>query len=269
MVQRRRWRKLAAVFGSGLLAVTVSGCANFWDEVTSRNFQFKNLYSTPEPLVVLQKSADGDERAMALRALREPKANGGTDQDQEAILKILASAATADKLFLCRLAAIESLGRFKDPRAAEYLTNAFYNSGSFPAEMATRIQCQAIAALGDTGSPSAIPLLTRVVNGASGEGSELEKQQVMDVRIAAALALARFHDPRVTDSLIRVLEKDKDVALCDCAFESLEKSIGRQLPPDFHNWDELRHSPDAKLAAQPYLNPGDIGLKLMGWFGQR
>ena len=117
--------------------------------------------------------------------------------------------------------------------------------------------------------PVAIPLLTRVVNGASGEGSELEKQQVMDVRIAAALALAQFHDPRVTDSLIRVLEKDKDVALCDCAFESLEKSIGRQLPPDFHNWDELRHSPDAKLAAQPYLNPGDIGLKLMGWFGQR
>jgi HEAT repeat protein len=247
--------------------MAVCGCASFWDDVTSRKFEFKNLYTKPNPFVVLQSSTEGDERAKALRALREPKANGGTDQDQEAVLKILATAATADKQFLCRLAAIESLGRFKDTRAVEHLTNAFYNSGSFPPEMATRIQCQAIAALGETANPAAIGLLTKVVNGASGEGSELEKQQVMDVRIAAATALGRFHDPRVTESLTRVLQKDKDVALCDCAFESLQSSTGRKLPADFHNWDELRHSPDAQRTT--VVHPGDLGLKLMGWFGQR
>jgi HEAT repeat protein len=261
-------RKLASILGAGLIAATAGGCASFWDDVTSRKFEFKNLYTKPDPFLVLKNSTDGDERAKALRALREPKANGGSDQDQEAVLKILATAATSDKQFLCRLAAIESLGRFRDPRAAEHLTNAFYNSGSFPAEMATRIQCQAVAALGETGNPAAIPLLTKVANGASGEGSELEKQQVMDVRIAAASALARFHDPRATESLIRILEKDKDVALCDCAFESLQKSIGRQLPPNFHDWDGLRRNPNAAQRTAS-IHPGDFGLKLMGWFGQR
>jgi hypothetical protein len=265
--QGRHRRKLASILGAGLVAATAGGCASFWDDVTSRKFEFKNLYTKPNPILVLQTSTDGDERAKALRALHEPKANGGTDQDQEAVLKILATAATSDKQFLCRLAAIESLGRFKDPRAVDHLTNAFYNSGSFPAEMATRIQCQAVTALGETGNPAAIPLLTKVANGASGEGSELEKQQVMDVRIAAATALGQFHDARVTESLIRILEKDKDVALCDCAFEAIQKSTGRQLPPDFHNWDDLRRNPNAQRTVS--IHPGDFGLKLMGWFGQR
>ena len=35
----------------------------------------------PDPLVVLRDSSDGDERAKALRALQEPKPNGGTDAD--------------------------------------------------------------------------------------------------------------------------------------------------------------------------------------------
>jgi hypothetical protein len=249
------------------MGISISGCASFWDEVTSKNFEFKHLYTKPNPFLVLQNSTDGDERAKALRALREPKANDGTDQDQEAVLKILATAATADKQFLCRLAAIESLGKFKDPRAATHLTEAFYNSGSFPAEMATRIQCQAVAAMGETGNPSAIPLLVRVVKGASGEGSELEKQQVMDVRIAAASALGHFHDARVTEALCHILQNDKDVALCDCAFESLQACTGRKLPPDFHNWDELLHAPNVQGAvASGQQGPA---VKLMGWFQGR
>ena len=70
------WRPLArwklslatAVLGCGL-----SGCAGFWDDVTSRDFAFKKMFVRPEPLEVLKDSHDGDERAKALRALRRDR----------------------------------------------------------------------------------------------------------------------------------------------------------------------------------------------------
>jgi hypothetical protein len=250
---------------SASFCTCLGGCAGFWDEVTSRNFEFNHLYSKPNPFLVLQKSTDGDERAAALRALREPKGNAGSDQDQDAVLKILATAATTDKQFLCRLAAIDSLGHFKDPRVAAHLTDAFYNSGNFSAEMATRIQCQAVTALGENGNPASVAFLTKVVKGASAESSELEKQQVMDVRIAAATALGHFHDRQAMETLIQVLQNEKDVALCDCSFESLQSCSGRKLPNDFHNWDELLHPAAAKGTV--VVQQQGPGIKLMG--GQR
>ena len=271
--QRTRRGKLANVVRTMLLAGLLSpslgclGCAGFWDEVTDRNFEFSSLYTKPNPFVVLNESNDGTKRAKALRALHEPSQNGGSPADQETVVKILITAAVSEHTAVARMAAIEALGKFKDPRAATHLTEAFYNSGSFPAEMATRIQCQAVAAMGETGNPSAIPLLVRVVKGASGEGSELEKQQVMDVRIAAASALGHFHDARVTEALCHILQNDKDVALCDCAFESLQACTGRKLPPDFHNWDELLHAPNVQGAvASGQQGPA---VKLMGWFQGR
>ena len=44
---------------------------------------------------------------------------------------------------------------------------------------------QALSALGETGSPEAMELLVRVVREPQAEGSESEKQQALDVRIAA------------------------------------------------------------------------------------
>src|SRR4051812_41835059 len=83
----RRWtRVLRAAPLAGLL---LCGCTGFWDKVTSRDFEFKTLFAKPNPFVVLRDSTDGDQRAEALRALREPKQNGGTDQDQETVVKIL------------------------------------------------------------------------------------------------------------------------------------------------------------------------------------
>ena len=77
------------------------------------------MFTKPNPLLVLRDSSDGDKRAKALRALREPKQYGGGDAEQEAIVSILTTAATTEKQPLCRLAAIQSLGHFKDPRAVK------------------------------------------------------------------------------------------------------------------------------------------------------
>ncbi len=224
--------------GVALLGLSLSGCVGFWDEVTSHDFKLEHFWSKPNPFVVLKESNDGDARAKALRAVHEPKQYGGTDQEQDTVLKILVTAAGSEKQFLCRLAAIDSLGRFKDPRAVPGLIEAFNNSKAFAPEQATRIQCEAAGALGRVGGPDAEKFLLVVVRSPQGAGSDQEKQQVMDVRIAAARALGGFKDRSSAEALVRVLQTDKDVALRDCARESLHACTGKEYPRDFKDWDK-------------------------------
>jgi len=263
----RRW--LAGV-AAALTTASLSGCADFWDKVTSHDFEFKSLWTSDPPLVVLRDSEDGDKRAKAMRALEEPLTHGGTQQDQEFVLQILGTAAVKDRQPLCRLAAISSLGKFKDPRAVQYLKDAFYNASNFPdsavakdntkttpgavpgplsiystagisLDMPNQIECQALVALGQTGNPLALDLLTRVVREPRGVGADEDRQQGMDVRLAAARALGNFHDARAADALVGVFKQEKDVALRDRLYESLEASTGKKLPPDPQKWDELVH----------------------------
>src|SRR5947209_20345652 len=93
--------------------LSVCGCAGFWDEVTSRNFKFKSLFVKTDPVVILRESSDGDERAKAIRRIKEPKENGGTDEQQQVVVDLLLKAATLDRQPYCRLAAVEKLGHFK------------------------------------------------------------------------------------------------------------------------------------------------------------
>jgi HEAT repeats/PBS lyase HEAT-like repeat len=223
------------------LAVLACGCTSFWDDVTSRDFSVKGMFTKPDPLLVLRDSTDGDKRARALAALREPKQVGGTDVEQDAILNILSTAAATEKQPLCRLAAIQSLGQFKDPRAIKGLTEAFYNASAFLPETATVIRCEALNALGETGNPAAVELLVRVVREPPAEGTELEKQQTLDVRIAAARALSKFSHYQATEALVRVMQNETDIALRDRAYESLQAATGKKLPPDAKEWDELLH----------------------------
>ncbi|MBV9122927.1 MAG: HEAT repeat domain-containing protein, partial [Planctomycetes bacterium] len=126
---RGAWARLLA--GVAFTSLGLCGCSDFWETITSHDFEFKALYEKPNPLVVLRDSTDGDKRARALRALKEPLRNGGTEQDQQAVLDILTAAATKEPQPLCRLAAIEALGHFQDPRAVEALKSAFFNAGTF------------------------------------------------------------------------------------------------------------------------------------------
>jgi HEAT repeat protein len=236
------WRCLA---GAAFTGLGLCGCSGFWDEVTSRDFEVHALFVKPNPLVVLKESNDGDARAKALRALREPQQYGGTKEEQEAVVRILTTAAVTERQPLCRLAAIQSLGNFKDPRATQALKDAFYQAGSFPPDIATRIQCQALASLGETGDPGAIDLLVRAVKQPPAEGAEQDKQQTLDVRIAAARALGKFNQPQGTEALVLVLRTEKDVALRDRAHESLQASTGKDLPPDPKAWEDLLHQANA------------------------
>jgi hypothetical protein len=250
---RQAWRTLPLF----LAPLALAGCANFWDEVTSKDFKIQALWSHPDPIVVLRDSNDGDQRAKALRALHEPKQFGGTDQEQEEVLRILTAAAINERQPWCRFAAIQALGRFKDPRAVTALQTAYEKAGMVPAgnvqqvgfalannmppETASTMRCQALVAMGETGNTAAMDLLVRVVRQPPAEGAEVERQQILDERIAAARALGNFNQYEATDALLAVLQKDRDVALRDRACESLQKATGKKLPADAKAWDEYLH----------------------------
>ena len=113
-VEPSRRRGRLSCRGTGLLGLlsfalclSSCGCAGFWDDVTSRDFSLNTFFNKPNPLVVLHDSTDGDQRARALKALREPRQYGGTDLGQNAVVKILVAAASTEKQPLCRLAAIQ------------------------------------------------------------------------------------------------------------------------------------------------------------------
>jgi HEAT repeat protein len=190
-----------------------------------------------DPLVVLRDSTDGDKRARAFRALKEPLANGGSQQEQDVVVKILAKAATSEKS-LCRLAAIGTLRTFRDPRAVEALRDAYYKAGDFAPETAIVLKVQALNALGETGQPAAVETLVRVLREPPVVGSDEERQHKMDERIAAARALGHFRDPQAANALIDVLSKEKDVALRHRANDALQAATGKDLPPDAQKWQE-------------------------------
>jgi hypothetical protein len=248
------------------------GCAGFWDEVTSRDFKLQALFDQPHPMEVLAHSSDGDKRATALRSLREPKQYGGTDAEQDQVVTLLIRAAVSERQALCRLAAIQALGRFKDPRAVQGLIDAYYAVteqrldptalaskraelvNTFSPEMVTRIQCQALTSLGQTGSPMAVELLTTVAREPQPEGQA--RQQAIDVRIAAARALARYPQHRTAEALVHVLRTEKDVALRDAAHESLQASTGKKLPPDPKAWERLLRPGGEEAATAGADRPG-------------
>jgi HEAT repeat protein len=227
------------------------GCAGFWDDVTDRNFEFSSLYTKPNPFVVLNESNDGTKRAKALRALHEPEQNGGSPADQETVVKILTTAAVSEHTAVARMAAIEALGKFKDPRAADALIAAYYAADKYrtasgddikyPPEMAGILRCQSLNALGRQGDPKAIEHLVTVLKQPPARGAETDKQMVMDERIAAARALAKFHDPRSEEALLTVMKSEKDIALKDCAHESLQVATGKKLPADPDAWENMLH----------------------------
>jgi HEAT repeat protein len=247
-----RPRRALGVLPSALvllpLACGAGGCAGFWDEVTSRDFHFKEVFQPrPEPLWVVNNSPDGDKRAKALRALREPLAHGGTQEEQEVVLQTLASRAESDPQVLCRLAAIQSLRTFKDPRAVDALRKAYYAASHFAKtspEGVSVLHCQAIEALGDTGSPAAVDLLVKVLREPAVVGPGVDRQQEMDERIAAARALSHFNHYLAAETLVGVLQKERDVALRERANESLQQITGKEYPPDATVWAEYLHHPD-------------------------
>ena len=241
----------------GTACLTLGGCADFWDDLTSREHHFGQMFKAPpDPLIVLRDDTDGDHRARALRALKEPQQYGGTQAQQDQIVAILCTAVVNERQPLCRLAAIESLSHFKDERAVEALKEAYYRASSFDPEKATVLRCSALRALGETHNSKAVSLLVHVVNEPPAEGPNIDRQQVLDERIAAARALGNFHREQATKTLVGVLRTEQDVALRDRAAESLEHVTGQHLPTDAVAWDNyLQKNP---IVDQPDDKPSGV-----------
>ena len=140
---------------AGLACAGLAGCASFWDDVTSRDFSVNAVFNPPDPMTVLKTSTDGDARAKAFQRLSEPRQQNGGQMEQDEVVTILTTAANSEPQPLCRMAAIRTLGTFKDPRAVPALISSFEAADQLTPELAFMVRAQALTALGDTKQPAA------------------------------------------------------------------------------------------------------------------
>jgi len=237
-------------------AVFSTGCANTWDTITSRKFrkdpfnQTYRLWVPEEPMVVLRATPqrDGDERAKAMHRLKEPLAAGLSQQDQEEIIELLAKTATKDASPVLRIAAIDALGRFEDPRAAGILLTAYQTAhgrpeGSpdpakaesaiqlagasgmrsngrptsalsltgptgFSPETVEAIRCRALESLGRTNRPEAVQFLAAVAAGPTRQSAP-EGADDREIRLAAVRGLTRCRQSESVIALAQVLTLEK------------------------------------------------------------
>jgi len=244
----------------GMFALTaaagLSGCATTWDDVTSRDFHVRSMWEHTDPMTVLHESTDGDKRAKALLELKEPKANGGNDVEQDRVMEVLQQAAINDAQPLCRLAAIQTLGRFSDPRAVQYLVASYDSAAQLSSEVMPGIQCAAVNALGATRQQAALAfLLKTAAKPVSTEAVDREVNAARDVRLTAVRALQNYNgSAEVAAAMVQVLKTERDIAVNDRARETYVKVTGREPPED----TSLPPSQPTPLPAQ------NDGVKLTG-----
>lgn len=251
---------------AGVVAASVglAGCTGTGDLLTSRKFRqkpYETLFKPGDPLTVMRTSNEGDSRAAAMRRLKEPALNNRPQQEQDEAIQLLGSAATSDPSPVVRVAAVDTLGRFRDERAVGILTAAYHQAtgakdpvgpaggaaadrlslvvpAGFPPEMVTVIRTRVVESLANTGRPEAVPVLTRVAAGKAEDGQE---EPDRDVRLAALRGLTRLRVPEAATALSQVLtaEKGKDPALAGRAHEGLVNLTGQRLPADPAQWQAV------------------------------
>jgi len=292
---RRAVRGRLLVAAACLVCPALSGCVNTVDTVTGQKFRgspFKSLWSSEDPMEVLRRESNADARSKAMLKLEEPRKRGGSEQDQAEALKILSETATNDKQVICRLSAIEALGRFEDPQAAPILVAAFRQAtGEAPVDPApvagveqagrrsrlhsrtvtnftpdniVRLQCSAVESLAKKKTPESLNLLCEIANKPVPKevrAASLETllqgdtgQEGNDLRLSAVRSLANFRgDAKAAQTLYRVMITEKaEVALKSRAHMSLMEVTGRDYPPDSAEW--LKIVPPVAGMAAP-INP--------------
>jgi HEAT repeat protein len=258
-------RRLYVLLACAALALPAGGCASFWDEAFSRERDLQGYFKPPDPLTVIRDSTDGERRATALAALREPAQHGGNAQDQEVYVKILTTAATTDRDPLCRLGAIQALGRFKDPRAAKTLDDIFLQTKlPFTQDFISSIRLTALHALEKIDSDQARQRLILVARqpDPAPDAASADRRQTQDEKLIAIRALGKYRQSETLDTLVAILDTEKDGALRECAHQSLESATGKTLPADPAVWR-------AELAGQPTgIAPPTFIERVSGWWKQ-
>jgi hypothetical protein len=260
--RRQAGRHSWVIYPALLLGLAIGGCT-FCQDVKD---EYRYRFTRPDSEKILANvESSGNDRAWALRYLDEPLGHGGNPAKQDLYLNnILAVEAAKGQDPLCRLEAIRTLGRYKDPRAVKALEEAYWNAKAFPAEIATSIRQQVLISLGQTANPDARELLIQVAKAGAPEDTQQEKAQTLDLRLCAIKGLGHFKQSDVTETLHRVMATEKDVALRDRAYLSLEESTGLRLPPDPAKWDKLLHGSPTEREAVARESSGVFTL--VGWW---
>ncbi len=177
------------------------GCVRF-DRIGTNSFRsapFAAMFTSRDPSEVIRDpNSTGDELTEAMHNLDEPLAEGGNEEEQEEVIQFLSQMAIQDERALCRLMAIDTLSRFKDPRVPDILIRAYHHAepqatpsdasprhyiklanhetpmsmdpegfvalddNRFAPQTITRIRCKVLQALGKLRAEQALPMLTEV-----------------------------------------------------------------------------------------------------------
>lgn len=255
----------------------LTGCASTWETVSGRDFRnapFKSMFRSKDPMVVLRTKTDGDARAKAMKNLKEPAAHKGSPAEQDEALHILGTAAASDPSPVLRAAAVDALGRFKDPRALPLLMTAYHKADGlddaakkaadrdadlvpvaargatqpdpfaltgptgFPPEFVVGVRARVLDALAASDRPEAVQFLASVATGKMTKETDPDDQKV---RVVAVRGLGRMRHKESVVALAQVLQSDgkKDILMADSAHKGLVDLTGKKLPPDPGKWAEV------------------------------
>ena len=219
-----------------------------------------------DPMAVIRDSKEGCKRVRALECLKEPLANGGTQKEQDLVVSVLCYCAAKDSLAPCRMAAIDTMRKFKDVRVVEGLKDAYYGASKLAAGV---VHGGAYAGAGGTGRyrqpggrghPGSSP--ARAGDSGARCRSSAENQREDRRRPEP---LGKFKQYQSTAALAEVLKSEDDVALRKRAHESLVSATGHDLPPDGAVWQEFLNNPANKDSIGREPTWGERVLQLTGW----
>jgi hypothetical protein len=210
-----------------------------WDDLTSREFSVRNMWTPPPaPLAVIERSSDGYARAKALNKLDEtPRSPANLEKN----LQVLQAAAINDRDPLCRLAALRTLGRYRDPRAAKILQDVYLGNPGMSAENNAFIRQQALTSLQASAPAEAKQLFIQAAlqpNGSLTGAAQRDRMEILDERLSAIRALGKYPQADAVDTLVKLLESEKDIAIRKCAHESLVAATKKDIPLDGKAWRE-------------------------------
>lgn len=240
------------------LPLLLAGCAQTWEAVSSQRFReaplttLKHLIRPEDPVTVLlaDPPRSGDEQAAAWQRLTAERFQQCAPEEQVRLWHMLEHAATRDSSPVVRMAAIQALGRFPDPRVvgvliAAYLRADGYSEGSLVSSLSTgervagtepsagrwptRAAAEALPLSGPRGYP---PEWTTAIRcralEALGHTQTVEAVRFLaavagvhpdtpapgsderEVRLAAIRALARCRQPEAVEALAKVLKHNAD-----------------------------------------------------------
>lgn len=245
----------------------LTGCANTWEAVSSQRFRDKpweTTFGREDPARVIRTSSDGEARARAMRALTESQVAALSEAERGEVFDHLTNAATQDPSPWVRMAAIDALGRYPDPRATEVLATAFHQATGrlvpaqpagklpgplgdrlgltgpqgFPGDQVANVRGRALDALARSGRPEAVEFLARVAAG----NEVLVNEDPVDrafVRQRAVAGLGKMRQKDAVVALAKVLtdEQGKDLTLGHLAHEGLVNLTGKSHPADPATWN--------------------------------